>query len=105
MQVPFQDVPAHLIIEGETELGMNLDRGTTSASKQKAECLIFPLKPKDLLGNGLDTHRFVFVPFLLAEEAISGDDMLIIIHRTQYDVLFGSARCCSCRNELHLEHC
>lgn len=29
VQVPLQDVPAHLIVEGETELGMNLDRETT----------------------------------------------------------------------------
>lgn len=29
VQVLLQDVPAHLVVEGETELGMNLDRGTT----------------------------------------------------------------------------
>lgn len=29
VQVPLQDVPAHLVVEGETELGMNLDSGTT----------------------------------------------------------------------------
>lgn len=44
VQVTFQHVPAHLIIEGETELGVNLERGTTSASEQKAECLTFQLK-------------------------------------------------------------
>lgn len=56
VQVPFQDVPAHLIIEGETELGMNLERGTPSASEQKAECLIFQLKPQDLFRNWLNVH-------------------------------------------------
>ena len=35
VQVPFQDVPAHLVVEGEPELGVNLQRGTTSASEQK----------------------------------------------------------------------
>lgn len=28
VQVPLQDVPAHLIVEGEPELGVNLEPGT-----------------------------------------------------------------------------
>lgn len=56
VQVPFQHVPAHLIVEGEAELGMNLESGTTSASEQKAECFTFQLKPKHLLVNWLDVH-------------------------------------------------
>lgn len=33
VQVPLQDVPAHLVVEGETELGMNLKMSNTRALK------------------------------------------------------------------------
>lgn len=35
VQVPLQDIPAYLIVEGETELGMNLKTGTKLASVQQ----------------------------------------------------------------------
>lgn len=33
--VPLQDVPAHLVVEGETELGVNLTTGTISLADFK----------------------------------------------------------------------
>lgn len=55
VQVPLQDVPAHLIVEGEPELGVNLEPGTQLTSV--FETTLFQDVTKLLLQSDFSVQR------------------------------------------------